>query len=246
MRLAAKKYEKTNKQEFYREEYAKLNPRWKRSLDIYRDLINNLVTQDAYLLDIGCGHGELLKNIYRKTKNSYGLDPDAKALEKNDLIKHKIVGFVEKMPFPNNMFDVIVLEWVLEHLPDPESAFQEIYRILKPGGKIVFITPNAWNYNTWIIRAIPNAFHPFFTKKLYGRHEGDTYPVKYRINTAGKQEKILSNIGFKKINLIFNGDPSYISFNKPTFWLALVLERIIDWKPLNFLRVHLIGVFEKK
>lgn len=233
-----------NKQEFYRAEYSKLHPAWRRSLDIYRDLIDEKVTSDSYLLDVGCGHGELLKSVYAKTPHTYGLEPDAQVLEKNYLITHKVVGVVEHMPFSDGMFDVVVLEWVLEHLPNPEAAFREIYRVLKPGGRVVCITPNAWNYNTWIIRAIPNRFHAFFTKRLYGRQDGDTYPVQYKINTPARMEQILRGIGFKKHKIILNGDPTYISFNTPTFAFARGIEHFLDLKPFNFMRVHLIGVFD--
>lgn len=234
-----------SRQERFRDAYAQMQPTWRRGLDLYRDQIDRLVGPDTRLLDVGCGHGTLLQAVYAKTPHTYGLEPDASALAKNILIPHKVVSLVEQMPFEDGFFDVVVLEWVLEHLDNPLAAFREIHRVLKPGGHVVFITPNAWNYNTWLIRAIPNAFHPFFTKHLYGRHEGDTYPVRYRINTAKTMNRILSAIGFTRSSLIFNGDPTYISFGPGTFWIACQIERILDWKPLQWMRVHLIGTYRK-
>lgn len=233
------------KQEFYRQEYRRLKPNWRDSLTIYRDIIDQNTNSNTRILDVGCGHGDFLKPVYDKTPHTYGVDPDKEALKKNTLIKNKIIGVVEELPFESNFFDLVISEWVLEHLPDPEKAFHEICRVLKPGGKVVFLTPNVWNYNIWIIRAIPNRFHDFFTRKLYGRKEGDTYPVRYKINSVKKIAKILEPIGFKKSQLILNGDPSYISFNRPLFALARLLEKILDFKPLNFAKVHLIGVYEK-
>lgn len=233
------------KQEFYRQEYIRIKPNWRDSLTIYRDIINEATNSDTRILDVGCGHGDFLKPVYDKTPHTYGVDPDQEALDKNKLIKNKIVGTVEKLPFENNFFDLVISEWVLEHLPEPEKAFHEIYRVLKPGGKVIFLTPNVWNYNVWIIRAIPNRFHDYFTRKLYGRQEGDTYPVQYKINSVKKIAKILEPMGFKRTQVILNGDPSYISFNKFLFGLARLLEKILDLKPLNFAKVHLIGVYEK-
>lgn len=235
-----------SRQEQFRDAYARLTPTWRRSLELYRDQIDHLVTPTSRLLDVGCGHGTLLKDVYAKTPHCYGLEPDAAALAKNTLIPHKAVGFVEHMPFEDNFFDVIVLEWVLEHLDNPVESFREIHRVLKPGGHVVFITPNAWNYNTWLIRAVPNRFHAFFTKRLYGRPDGDTYPVRYRINAAKTMDRVLGSVGFVRSSLILNGDPTYISFGPVTFWIARQIERVLDWKPLNWMRVHLIGTYQKE
>ncbi|MEN8907665.1 MAG: class I SAM-dependent methyltransferase [Clostridiales bacterium] len=234
-----------NKQNYYRLKYVKNKPSWKGSYDLYRDIIRDFFKQDIHMLDIGCGHSDLLKDLYKNTKNSYGLEPDKKALEKNEFIKNKIVGTVEKMPFEDNIFDIVLLEWVLEHLKYPKVAFNEIYRVLKPGGKVIFLTPNSWNYNVWIIRAIPNRAHSYFTKKFYQRHEGDTYPVRYKINSPKKVSNILRKIGFNKVNVILNGDPTYLSMNDLTFKISLMIEKVLDYKFFNSFKVHLIGVFEK-
>lgn len=234
-----------NKQEHYRQEYRRLKQKWIDSFNLYRDLIDSYTTSETRILDVGCGHGDFLKLVHDKTIHSYGLDPDKDALAKNIFIKNKTVGTVERLPFENNFFDLVVLAWVLEHLSDPERAFNEIFRVLKPGGKVIFLTPNIWNYNIWIIRLIPEKFHDFFTRKLYDRQEHDTYPKQYKINSVKEIVKTLEPIGFKKSQLILNGDPSYISFNKILFGFACSLEKIMNWKPLHFTKVHIIGIYEK-
>lgn len=45
------------------------------------------------------------------------------------------------LPFPDNEFDVILCNHVLEHIPDDTKAMQELYRILKPGGMGIFQIP---------------------------------------------------------------------------------------------------------
>ena len=234
-----------NKQKFYREEYQRLNPKWQDSLNIYRDTISSNVNSKTKILDVGCGHGNFLEPVYKKTIHSYGIDPDKAALDKNTFIKNKTLGSVEKLPFKNDFFDLVVSAWVLEHIPNPEKAFKEIHRVLKPNAKVVFLTPNVWNYNVWIIRLIPEIFHDFLTRKLYDRQENDTYPKEYKANSVRKIAKILEPIGFKKSQLILNGDPSYISFNTLLFKFASLLEKILDYKALRFMKVHLIGVYKK-
>ncbi|HNW23798.1 MAG TPA: class I SAM-dependent methyltransferase [Candidatus Dojkabacteria bacterium] len=229
-----------NNQEIYRERYKKIYPKWKESTTIYHDLILKNVNEKTYLLDVGCGHSTLLADIYSKTTNTYGIDPDINALKRNTLIKNIKNCFVEKMPYKDNFFDLVICSWVLEHLLEPKKSFKEIYRVLKPSGKLIFLTPNRLNYNVWIIRLIPQRFHNFLTQKLYNRQEHDTFPKHYKVNTPKDIEKILIPIGFKKDTLLLNEDPSYISFNTLTFKIALLLEKIFKKR-----KVHIIGEYRK-
>lgn len=229
-----------NKQDFYRSKYKKINPKWKESTTIYHDLILDNTKKNTYILDVGCGHSTLLADVYSKTNHTYGIDPDINAVKRNRLIKDVKQGYAENLPYNDNFFDVVVCAWVFEHLSKPQDAFKEIYRVLKPRGEFVFLTPNKKNYNVWIIRLIPNIFHNFLTTKLYNRQEHDTFPKRYNANTLKDINRIAKNTGFKKIKLIPNEDPSYISFNSVTFKVALLLDKIFSRN-----KVHIIGICEK-
>ncbi len=233
------------RQEYYQQAYRRRKPSWQDSLAVYRDVIDNYTDEDTRILDIGCGHGDFLRDVYARTPHTYGVDPDADALKLNTIIKHTAVGTAESLPFADNFFDLAVSAFVLEHLDHPIPGFREIYRVLKPGGKVIFLTPNTYNYNVWIIRAIPNRFHDFLTRRLYHRQEHDTYPVRYRANSARRIDRTLLPLGYRKVQMIFNGDPSYISLNQPLFRFACLLEAVLDRPALQCARVHLIGIYQK-
>ena len=69
--------------------------------------------------------------------------------------------------------------------------------------------------------------------------------VLHDINSVKKIARTLEPIGFKKVRLFLNGDPTYISFNRPLFVLACAIEKILACRPFTFAKVHLVGVYEK-
>jgi arsenite methyltransferase len=97
------------------------------------------------VLDLGSGAGNdcfVARSIVGDRGQVTGLDFTEdmlkKALENNKKMGYTNVEFVkgdiEKMPLPDNSFDVIISNCVINLVPDKEKAFSEIYRVLKPGG----------------------------------------------------------------------------------------------------------------
>ncbi|MFZ0129780.1 MAG: methyltransferase domain-containing protein [Candidatus Dormiibacterota bacterium] len=229
-----------------RAEYRRRNPSWVDSVSRYRALIAKISSPGARILDLGCGrnglHGDDLSCAPGATV--YGLDPDPEALADNRVIEHRVVASGEDLPFATGTFDLVASAWVLEHLDHPGLVFSEVRRVLAAGGKFLFLTPNAWNYNAWMIRAIPHRWHAGLTRRLYGRGEGDAYPVRYRANSGAQLHRLLNAAGFERMQLTYNGDPSYIAFNRPLLEASFGIERVLAAPRLQRARVHILGVAE--
>jgi SAM-dependent methyltransferase len=197
------------------------------------------------MLDLGCGHATLLREQYERSARAVGADPELDALRQNDVLSTRVAASADRLPFRDEAFDLVALAWVFEHLQRPDRAFSEIRRILVPGGLVVFLTPNVWNYNVWAIRLIPNAMHGVFTERFYGRGEHDTYPTLYRANSRHRIDELFTRLGFRCEQMIFNGDPTYISFNDALFRFACVIERLFAIAPFRRAKVHIVGVYRK-
>jgi SAM-dependent methyltransferase len=201
-------------------------------------------TPGARILDLGSGrnglHGDDLSCA--PGADVFGVDPDPSALAANRVISHRVVGSGEDLPFAAGAFDIVASAWVLEHLDLPGLVFSEVHRVLAPRGSFIFLTPNAWNYNAWVIRAIPHRWHAGITRRLYGRGEGDAYPVRYRANSGSRLHRLLNAAGFTHTDLSYNGDPSYIAFNRPLLEAAIGIEHVLATPRLRGAQVHILGV----
>jgi 2-polyprenyl-3-methyl-5-hydroxy-6-metoxy-1,4-benzoquinol methylase len=103
------------------------------------------------VLDYGCGAGHLLQQMVPATGvNFYGIDFSADSLEETkkrtaNAPNLKQLILIDKLPSPFNdgQFDCITLIETIEHLQDEalHATMQELFRILKPGGKIFITTP---------------------------------------------------------------------------------------------------------
>jgi hypothetical protein len=93
-----------------------------------------------------------------------------------------------------------------------------------------------------MIRAIPHRWHAGLTRLLYGRGEGDAYPVRYRANSSTSLHRLLNAAGFERTDLTYNGDPSYIAFNRPLLEASIGLERVLGTSRMRGAQVHILGV----
>ena len=95
------------------------------------------------ILEPGCGRGEHLRIFQDLGLKVYGLDlsPEAPKLAGN--LNISVCNLEsEKLPFPDNFFDVVYSKSFLEHLKEPHIFLKEALRILKPGGLILSLVPD--------------------------------------------------------------------------------------------------------
>ena len=111
---------------------------------VRNEVISPLLQASVLLLDAGSGAScELLRQYGPYTRFSVGVDV---VLPREQLPPRTAmtVGQLAALPFTSEVFDVIVSRAVMEHLPHPLPVFQELYRILKTGGKLILTTPNRY------------------------------------------------------------------------------------------------------
>lgn len=96
------------------------------------------------LLDIGAGDGAMLAQFVQLGWNAEGLDVDETSVEvasaKGLNVKH---GDVFSQGYADDSFDCVTMRHVQEHIPEPVELLRECRRILKPGGTLVSVVPNA-------------------------------------------------------------------------------------------------------
>ncbi len=107
----------------------------------------------GYLLDVGCGSGNRLKLLQQLGWDVEGVDLDPMAVQQAEDKGLRVrFGKLEQQKYPDNHFDVITMSHIIEHVQDPLTLLAECYRILKPGGEIVIVTPNAESWGHHIFR----------------------------------------------------------------------------------------------
>jgi 2-polyprenyl-3-methyl-5-hydroxy-6-metoxy-1,4-benzoquinol methylase len=96
------------------------------------------------LLDVGCGSGDWLLAMSQRGWRVEGLDFDSNAVAVARSRGLKVAtGALEAQQYNNSTFDAVTLSHVIEHVPDPVACLRECARVLKPGGRLVLLTPNA-------------------------------------------------------------------------------------------------------
>jgi SAM-dependent methyltransferase len=133
------------------------------------------------MLDVGCGSGTSLLEAKALGATAYGIeaDPNVKAIATAlGLIIH--FGSLQDCPFPEHSFDLIVMNQVIEHLPEPDLALEMLRERLTPNGRLVLVFPNTsslWRRlsgSRWINWHIPYHLHHFDRKSFeqMARHCG--------------------------------------------------------------------------
>lgn len=214
--------------------------------EVFEREISSLIRPGDVLLDAGCGRtAPTLRKFTQVSRRSIGVDLVDPREVPPGIEYHQ--GDLAALPVESNSVDLIISRSVFEHLTDPDAVYRELFRLLKPGGHLVFLTANAYDYGTLLARLIPNGFHARIVKKVEGRPEEDTFPTAYKTNSYQMVRRLSENVGFRiKEFSYLNQYPNYFMFNGALFFVGMCYERLTSKiNALRFLRGWILVTLEK-
>jgi len=109
------------------------------------------------LLDVGCGNGKFLVCMRNMGWKVAGVEPDAQAAA---VAQHQYgiqihPGPLEQAGLPEDSFDVVTMNHVIEHLSEPLATLVECRRVMKNNARLVVVTPNT---ESWGCRIFGSAW----------------------------------------------------------------------------------------
>lgn len=227
--------------------------RWNQQ--IWGEMIRQHLTQPVRWLDSGCGWrllGEDLEplenELVSKAGIVVGVDLDLSHLCKHVNISRRLCASLGSLPFPDASFDLITCNMVVEHLQAPFEIFQEMSRVLAPGGILMVHTPNTRNYLV---------FANILAKKLLPRsvilrlvHDGraadDIYPTYYQANSASALRNLGESVNLRSESVRFLTQPQpYSRFFAPAAFFELLLMRATMTRPLARFGATIVMIFRK-
>lgn len=172
-----------------------------------------LVPANSKVLDIGCHTGKTLAKLVKKGCEPFGIELNSWAAKEaaKKGIKVTRADITKQLQFPDDFFDAVIIDHVLEHVFDTVGLLKEARRCLKKGGKIVVGVPNSVSLRDRILVA-------FGKLPAYGNHSDHIH--NYSAKKLGSE---LEKAGFREIKL--QGTSIVLLFFKRPIVIDAVLKR---------------------
>ena len=199
--------------------------------------VNSLLQESFTVLDLGAGRGawfdddkceirRSLRLIRGKVHEVIGADVDD-AVTRNNSVDRCIVfgegGIREKLP--ENSIDLIIADYVLEHIADRNAFFKDINHCLRPGGWFCARTPHKYSYVALLASLVKNKFHKKVLEFIQpDRKSIDVFPTTYELNTLTDVRKTFES--WENRSFLFQPNPAYFFGSKVVYSLMSLFHKI--------------------
>ena len=198
------------------------------------------------ILEIACGTGRvtnyLVESVEHDTITATDLNPDMIDVAK-EMVKDKNILWKQAdamaLPFADRSFDLVIMQFGLMFFPDKQKGLNEMYRVVRRGGKVIF--------NTW---DKPEAVPAIYTgRKIIENFLEDNLPVfydvPYSMHDENELRRLTETAGFKEIKItlvkkegisssaeqlatgIVKGNPIYLTITEKDPQLINIIENEI-------------------
>lgn len=200
--------------------------------------VQGLIDGSSVVLNFGAGRGRSsfdaapmrreLQLLRGKAARVIGVDVDAAIRSNADLDEAHVIEDGDALPLDDESIDVVVADWVLEHIRDPGWAAGELRRVLKPGGWVCARTPNRWGYVALSGRLVPNGMHVGVLKVLQPTKEAqDTFPTFFRLNDERALRRHFPPTAFAHHSFTMNNEPAYVGGSRFMWAVTSALHAVL-------------------
>lgn len=180
--------------------------------------VNMLVDRDMVVLDLGAGragwyedhpdtHARRFRQLRGKVREVIAADRDP-IVTTNRSVDRTVVIEAGKVPLSSGSVDLVICDYVLEHVEQPSEFVSEIHRLLRPGGWFCARTPHRYHYVSLLARSLPEWLEQrILSKAQPGRQYIDVFRKHYRMNTLSELNAAFEQ--FEDASFIYRSEPAY-------------------------------------
>lgn len=247
--------------------------------DFYRKVIESAgLNKSGDTLDVGCGDGRdlfLLADSFSHTGKLVGLEiplkiPGESFEDRFDVVQQMaaakgydnisfVEGFAQRLPFADNSFDNLLAAASVYHWADIMAGLLEARRVVKPGGKLIFITNEAGNMPEQhkFLESMGERLNsdppPPFSSKFTGAMAREILPQFFRVIGSEPQDRPLPVTEDIVPNYLLALDTRKDSFKPPVTsaeWLETrrtvvepIIRKVIEADGVFYDRVKRVGIY---
>ncbi len=164
------------------------------------------------VLDVGCGNGYVLAHYARNGGKVHGIDLTETALRLSRR-RFELAGLEgafrltdgEAVPYPDGHFDIVCAMGVLHHIEEPRPMVAEIYRVLKPGGRIILMLYYRYSWKYIVVLRLKCVFDPRYRGRSLAEalnmNDGADCPF-VKVYSKSEARELLNR--FQDVRLVLN------------------------------------------
>ena len=221
---------------------------------IYGRTLQRYVYRGVRWLDVGCGYqilpdwampADAQRELVSNVRMLAGIDVDER-IKDHPLLTCRVAGLGGTLPFRDQVFDLVTANMVVEHIEQPEKFLADIARVLRPGGRFIFHTPNILFWLMFLGHITPERIKKPIIWRLEERRAEDVFPTNYTLNTPWKIERLAERTGFEVEDIIMAGSSHMLDRLGPVGWLECFVQKGMSKFVRGRLNSNIIAVLRRR
>lgn len=217
--------------------------------DVYEACVSKQVFDGCSWVDVGGGHDifpdnpALARSLVSRCSLVVAVDP-SENVKNNDFVHRRSQCFLEDYR-ADELFDLVTLRMVVEHVENPKRFVVALQGILRPGGIVVIFTVSKMSPNSWLARLIPFRLHHPIKQLFWGDDEEDTFPVHYKMNARSVLRSLFGKHGFEEVAFAYVDDLSTFARFPHLNYAELAVWKVLGRVGVKYPENCLLGVYKK-